>query len=126
MSPSCDCEGERKVLVYACSGAANVAEIADRAARKLASEGKAAMFCLAAFGAGIEPMIDAARNVNLNVVIDGCPMDCGRKIFDKAGLKNYVQIRVTDLGIDETDGAAVTEEQVAVTVVKAAEAIDKA
>jgi uncharacterized metal-binding protein len=31
-------------------------------------------------------------------VIDGCPVDCGKKIMDKNGFTNYAYLRVTDLG----------------------------
>lgn len=44
----CSCgTAKKKVLVYACSGAANVAEIADHVARQLTAEGLGQMFCLA-------------------------------------------------------------------------------
>jgi len=42
---------KRTVLLYACSGGANVAEIADRAARELMFAGCGTMFCLAGLGA---------------------------------------------------------------------------
>lgn len=109
---SCGCEKKKTVLLYACSGGANVAEVADRAARQLTSEGAGSMFCLAGIGAGIPDMIQKAREADVNLVIDGCPMDCGKKVFDKAGLINYVQIKVTDLGIEKVKVARATEEQV--------------
>jgi len=99
-SPCCGAPAKKTVLLYACSGGANVAEIADRAARQATADGAGTMFCLAGIGAGIPAMVQTARDADLNVVIDGCPMDCAKKIFDKAGLANYVQIKVTDLGIE--------------------------
>lgn len=116
--PEC-CGGANKtVLFYACSGGANVAEVADRAARQLMFEGRGSMWCLAGLGAGIPNMIQQAKDVDLNVVIDGCPMDCAKKIFDKVGVMNYVQVRVTDLGIEKTKGVRATDEQVAKVVEK--------
>jgi uncharacterized metal-binding protein len=38
-------------LIYSCSGASNVGEIADRVARKLRAEGLGRMTCLASIGA---------------------------------------------------------------------------
>jgi len=113
----------RSVLLYACSGGANVAEAADRAARQLASAGCGSMFCLAGLGAGIEGMVQTARDADLNVVLDGCPMDCARQIFEKAGLANYVQVRATDLGMEKVKGVRATEEQVASLAAKAKEAV---
>jgi uncharacterized metal-binding protein len=114
------------VLLYACSGGANVAEISDRAARELMFAGKGQMFCLAGLGAGIQNMIQTAKDADLNLVIDGCPMDCAKKIFDNAGVTNTIQIRVTDLGIDKAKGVRATDEQVRKVVAKASEVLAKA
>lgn len=124
MADSC-CSGNQKktVLFYACSGGANVAEIADRAARQMMREGHGMMFCLAGLGAGIESMLQTARDADLNVVLEGCPMDCAKKIFGKCGLTNFVQIKVTDLGIVKQKGVPVTDEQVAKVVAKARESL---
>jgi uncharacterized metal-binding protein len=116
-------KGGKTVLLYACSGGANVAEVADRAARQLAAEGRGTMFCLAGLGAGIETMIPTARDADLNLVIDGCPTDCAKKIFDRAGLTNYVQVKVTDLGIEKKKGVRAADEQVRRVVAKAKEAL---
>ncbi len=74
-SGCCGGTEKKNVLLYACSGGANVAEVADRAAREVMFAGCGAMFCLAGLGAGIEGMVQTARDADLNVVIDGCPMD---------------------------------------------------
>jgi uncharacterized metal-binding protein len=103
---------KKNVLLYACSGGANVAEISDRVARELMFDGCGKMFCLAGLGAEIQGMVQTAKDADLNVVIDGCPMDCAKKIFDKVGVTNYKQIRVTDLGIEKVKGVRCTDEQV--------------
>ncbi|MBS3821987.1 MAG: zinc-binding protein [Planctomycetes bacterium] len=120
----CGCNGdsEKMILIYACSGAANVAEIADRAARKIAGGGCATMFCLAGLGAGIPGMIQTARDADMNVLIDGCDLDCAKRIFERAGVSHYRQIKVTDYGIAK-GGEPVTDEQVQVIVDKAEEAL---
>lgn len=119
------CGAGKNILLYACSGGANVAEIADRAARQLMREGRGSMYCLAGLGADIPDMVQTARVAGLNVVLDGCPMDCAKKIFDRHGLKNYVQIRVTDLGIEKKKGVPVKDEEIAQVLAKAREAIAK-
>lgn len=108
--------GGKNVLLYACSGAANVAEAADRACRQLSAEKCGAMFCLAAIGADIEPMAQTARDADLNVLVDGCDMDCAKKIFERVGIGNFVQIKVTDLDIQKSAGRPATDEEVAVIV----------
>jgi uncharacterized metal-binding protein len=123
MSECCGGGSRRNVLFYACSGGANVAEVADRAARQLMFDGEGTMFCLAGLGAGIEGMIQTAKNADVNVVIDGCPMDCAKKIFDNVGVTNYVQVKVTDVGIEKTKGVRATDEQVAKVVEKVKAAV---
>ncbi len=129
-SSSCSCAGksgnesQKNVLLYACSGGANVAEASDKACRQLMSEGMGSMFCLAGLGAGIEGMIQQASNADLNVVIDGCPMDCAKKIFDKLELTNVHFIRATDLGLEKKPkGTRSTDEEVSAIVNNARQAI---
>ena len=112
-------------MFYACSGGANVAEIADRAARELMFSGQGTMFCLAGLGADIQGMVQTARDADVNLVIDGCPMECAKKIFDRHAIANYRYLRVTDLGIEKTKGVRCTREQVDKTVAKARELLAK-
>jgi uncharacterized metal-binding protein len=121
-----ECCGGKKVLIFACSGGANVGEVSDLAARELMFEGKGSMFCLAGLGGGIQGMIQTAKDADVNLVLDGCPMDCAKKTFDKAGVSNYTVVRVTDLGIEKVKGVRATSEQVARVVAKAKEALAKA
>jgi uncharacterized metal-binding protein len=125
-SDCCGGSAKKTVLVYACSGGANVAEIADRAARELMFAVCGSMFCLAGLGAGIPAMIQTAKDADVNLVIDGCPMDCAKKVFEKVGVTNYQSIRVTDLGIEKTKGVRATDEQVVRVVAKAREVMAKA
>jgi len=120
------CNSGKKVLVYACSGGANVAEIADRAARELMFEGKASMFCLAGIGAGLQGMIQSARDADVNLLIDGCSLDCAKKCFERAGLTNFVQFRVTDLGIEKVKGVRAEPEQIEQALAAARDALTKA
>jgi len=122
-SDCCGGDAKKTVLLYACSGGANVAEIADRTARELMFSGCGSMFCLAGIGAGIQGMVQTAKDADVNVVIDGCPMDCAKKIFDNAGVTNYQYIRVTDLGIEKVKGVRATDEQVVAAVARAKEVI---
>jgi len=122
----CSGGGKKTVLLFACSGGANVGEMSDRVARQLMKEGHGTMFCVAGLGAGIQEMIQTAKSADLNVVLEGCPLDCAKKIFDNLGLKNYVQVRATDLGIEKKKGVPVKDEELAKVVAKAREALAKA
>ncbi len=48
-------------LIFSCSGAADVGELADRAARELTRSGEGKIFCLASMAAGITKKIEMAR-----------------------------------------------------------------
>ena len=100
-----------------------MAEVADKAARELMFAGQGSLFCLAGLGAGIPGMIQTAKDADLNVVLEGCPMDCAKKIFDKLGLTNYVHIHCTDLGMEKAKGVRATDAQVAALVAKARDVI---
>jgi uncharacterized metal-binding protein len=88
-------------LIFACSGAADVGEIADRTARKLHREGKGKMYCLSGIGAGLSGFIDTTKTAGKMLVIDGCPIDCAKKIMEKAGFSKFDYIRVTDQGFEK-------------------------
>ena len=89
------------LLFLACSGGSNVGQISNQAAVVLAGEGKGRLFCLAGIGAHLDTMIVAAKERRL-VAIDGCPVQCAKKILDHAGLEVALPVVVTDLGIEKS------------------------
>lgn len=116
---SCAC-AKRPRLVFACSGAADVGAVADLAARRLAADGVATMYCLAGVGGrvpGILKTVEAAQQV---AAIDGCQLDCAKKSLEQAGFTGFAHLRLTDLGLEKGKSPA-TEAHVA-TVVQAAAA----
>lgn len=123
MAQSCCSSDGKTVLLYSCSGGANVGEMADRAARQLMYEGRGQMFCIVGLGGDIQGMIQTARDADENVVIDGCDMDCGKATFDRCGVSNYVQVKVTGLGIEKQKPKAATDEEVAKVVANVKEVL---
>jgi uncharacterized metal-binding protein len=89
--------GSSEYIVIACSGACDLGQVTDIVARKLRDNKVRKMNCLAAVGADVKPTIEAFKAANL-LLLDGCPVDCGKKILDKAGIENYKYMRMTDLG----------------------------
>ena len=120
------CAKKRTVLVYACSGGANVGEAADRAARQLMYDGDGTMFCVAGVGGEIDDMIDTVNEADVNLVIDGCDTDCAKACFDTAGVTNYAHLRVTDLGLEKVKPKAATSAEVDMVVAKAREMLTPA
>jgi len=107
---SCLCtEGPK--LIFSCSGAADVGSIADRASRKISQEGIGNMFCLAGIGGGVSGIIESAKAASQILAIDGCPIDCAKKTLEKAGINDFVHLRVTDHGMKK-GGSPVTEKNI--------------
>lgn len=90
--------GTKPTLLFACSGAADVGELADRAARTCAREGMGRMFCLAGVGAGLESFVAGARNARHVVAIDGCRESCASRCLEKAGVHPSVIVELGALG----------------------------
>ncbi|MCK9590698.1 MAG: putative zinc-binding protein, partial [Methanoregula sp.] len=69
-------------LIFCCSGASNVGVLSFQAAIQLAQEGFGSFSCIAGIGSNNQPMIRAAKLAGERVLIDGCPIGCGKKIMD--------------------------------------------
>ncbi len=106
----CECNQAPK-LIFSCAGAADVGEVADRAARKLHKEGVGSLFCLAGIGAGLDSFIQKTKGASKVLAIDGCSVDCTKKLLEKYGITDFEYIRTTDLGMEKGNTPA-TEESI--------------
>jgi len=88
-------------LIFACSGAADVGEIADRAARKMTQNGLGTMFCLAGIGGRVEGIMNKTQAVSEILAIDGCDLDCVKNCLENAGFNKFQHVRVTNLGMEK-------------------------
>ena len=114
---SCNCGGDQKLrLLYACSGAADVGQVADLVARRLDDEEWGGMSCLSGIGADLSGFIESAKEAD-NIIIDGCPVGCGRKMFETRGLP-FTEIVMTQQGLVKGSSPATSEvvERMAETV----------
>ena len=87
---------------HACSGGANVAELADRELDERRTPGH----------------VLSGRPGRPDRAHDACSLDCARKVLDQVGLTNYVQVRVTDLDMRKVKGEAITKENVDTVVAR--------
>lgn len=104
---SCLCDVDN-YMVLACSGACDLGHITDLVARKLRDNDNRKMNCLAVVGADIKASIETFKTKNI-LMLDGCPVDCGKKILDKAGFENYTYLRLTDLGYKKGETPVIAE-----------------
>jgi len=86
-------------LVFICSGAADVGELTDRAARKLRQDGLGTMSCLASIGARDSDILFNADIADGVLLIDGCPKACARRTFAEAGLSRFTHFDLSEAGL---------------------------
>ncbi|HUO98045.1 MAG TPA: putative zinc-binding protein [Rhizomicrobium sp.] len=99
-------------IIFACSGASDVGEIADRAARKLRSEGTGKMHCMTAVGAGVESFLKFYRqSTDPILAIDGCALNCATNCVSKAGLSVSHSVNLEALGFKKGE-TPVTDERI--------------
>ncbi|HNS22684.1 MAG TPA: putative zinc-binding protein [Sedimentisphaerales bacterium] len=118
---SCGCGGGPK-LIFACSGAADVGEIADQAARKLTREGAGRMFCTTGLGGRISGILKTAEAADSILAIDGCPLNCVKSSLEQAGFSTFKHLQLADLGLEKGKSPA-SEESVNKAAARAREMI---
>ncbi|MBN2107083.1 MAG: putative zinc-binding protein [Deltaproteobacteria bacterium] len=96
------CSGSATVI-FTCSGAANVGQIANQAAVDLQQEGVAKMLCLAGIGSHNSGMIASGKGAERVIGIDGCPVACTKKALKHAEVPMTEYVVVTELGFAKKD-----------------------
>ncbi|MCC6694769.1 MAG: putative zinc-binding protein [Candidatus Hydrogenedentes bacterium] len=122
---SCNCGDSGYNLVFACSGAADVGAISDRAARKLAAEKVAGMCCTAAIAARIPEILQKTKGAAALVVLDGCEKECARKVLEEAGFTAHAYVQLVRAGMEKGKTPA-SEENTAKAAAWATEALANA
>jgi uncharacterized metal-binding protein len=105
-------------LIFACSGAADVGEIADRAARKLTKDGIGKMFCLAGIGGRISGIMKTTESASKILAIDGCSLNCVKNGLEQAGFNKFTHLQLADIGFEKGKSPA-TKENIARVAQKA-------
>ncbi len=108
MAESCSCSTAPK-LIFACSGAADVGEVSDRAARQLTRAGVGRMYCLAGIGGRIPGILEQTDLASKLLAIDGCPTGCASASLKKAGFDQFTTLQLADLGLNKGSSPASAE-----------------
>ena len=111
---NCACSGA-PTLIFACSGASDVGEIADHAGRQLRDQGVGKMYCLAGLGGHVSGIVKTTEAAGKILAIDGCPLNCAKSTLEQAGMQGFAHVRLADLGLAKGN-AAVSAERVAQVV----------
>jgi len=106
---SCSCHSQEETkFVYACSGCADVGEIADQVSRKLGKDGFGNVSCLAGVGAGFSGFINAAKTADIVMTIDGCEVGCAKKTIENIDIqpKSFI---LTKMGLQKGKSSISTD-----------------
>mgnify|MGYP000729631030 CR=1 FL=1 len=95
------CCGGAPRLVFACSGASDVGAVADQAARRVSRMKLASMGCLAAVANGFGFAMDAVKAAERIIVIDGCQENCAKSAMEKAGVRFFDHILLSEMGMEK-------------------------
>ena len=118
---SCNCAcSAAPTLIFACSGAADVGELADRTARKLRDDGVGKMFCLAGVGGRVSGIMMSTEAATKILAIDGCPLNCTKNSLEQAGFTEFEHLALADLGMNK--GQTEVSDATIATAAKAAAA----
>lgn len=88
-------------LIFPCSGASDVGEISDRAARRLIKEEKGKMYCLAGVGGRVPDILANVRLARKILVIDACPTECAKNTLLQAGFTAFEHLQLKTLGLEK-------------------------
>ncbi len=107
------CKTSDQVMILPCSGGSNVGQLSNQAAVELNREGFGKMSCLAGVGAELMGFVHSAMTTPVVVVIDGCPIGCGKSCFEKVDVPLKVYLVLTDLGIEKNGDMELKPEEIA-------------
>lgn len=97
-SGNSDCCKDVPKLIFSCSGAADVGELADKATRDMSKSCIGSMYCLAGIGGNVSGIIKSTESANKILVIDGCPVNCAKKTLEEKGFVSFKHLMLKDLG----------------------------
>ena len=102
------CNGAPK-LIFPCSGGSDVGALSDLAARQMTRDGTGKMYCLAGIGAQIQGILSTTQSASKILAIDGCPMNCAKKILERAGFSKFEHLSLSDAGFQKGASPATPE-----------------
>jgi uncharacterized metal-binding protein len=94
---------QRKPVVFACAGCSAAGRSAYDLALELDRRQTAEMSCLAGFAAELKPFTRLVEGRPVWVV-DGCPIQCARAIFEGLGRTITYHIRLDNYGVRKKTG----------------------
>ncbi|MBN2734295.1 MAG: putative zinc-binding protein [Methanomicrobiaceae archaeon] len=111
--PTCTCgQSEENRIIFPCAGQANTGQITNLAAIQLTEEGYGSTACVALLATGSKGIIENSKNADKVVVIDGCSMNCAKKIAESQGIFVDQHLIMTELGITKGPSKSYTDDDI--------------
>lgn len=88
-----------KPIIYSCSGCSNVAQLANDIAVKINEEKIAEMSCIVGVGGKVKPLLKKAQSGRPIIMIDGCPLECGKACLNNVDIEPDKHITLTDYNL---------------------------
>jgi uncharacterized metal-binding protein len=98
---TCGC-ASRGVVIYACSGGANVGQLSNEAAKMLSLQKFGKMSCAVGLGAHASGIVESGKAAGATVALDGFKAHCVRKAMEHVGIEPMVHMVITDLGFKKS------------------------
>ena len=118
--PTCSCGSTDalpvKRIIFPCAGVANVGQITNCAAIQLTEEGYGGASCVALLATGAEGLMKNIASSDEILILDGCQVQCGRKIAEEQGIAIDQHIVVTELGITKAGSKDYSDEDIETVV----------
>ena len=102
------CSGAPK-LIFPCSGGSDVGALSDLAARQMTRDGTGKMYCLAGIGGQIPGILSTTQSASKILALDGCPMNCAKKILERAGFSGFEHLCLAEIGFQKGQSPATPE-----------------
>lgn len=119
LNPQCSCQSAPK-LIFPCSGASDVGDLSDRAARQMTLDQVGKMYCLAGIGGRVGAIMETTMAAAKILVIDGCSQECAHKTMEQAGFTGFQHLKLASLGLHKGSSPA-TDENIRLVANKGAE-----
>jgi uncharacterized metal-binding protein len=107
----CSC-GSANVGIFACSGASNVGQIANKIAVELTKQEVGKMMCTVGIGGRINGLLKSAEGSEKLIAIDGCPLNCTKETLELAGFTPDRHIVISELGVKKNKDLDLKDEEV--------------
>lgn len=88
-----------KPLIYSCSGCSSAAQLANHLAVRMDREVRAEMSCIVGLGGDVKSLVRTAQSGRPIIMLDGCPLQCGKHTLARHGLKPALHWDLSRLGV---------------------------